>query len=126
MPDSFNRDRELDDDESYPRSGTPNLDDAPGYNRGPPGIGPTPTGGLLGDFPRGNFAIDALIDEILEVYSVGRGQQSQPIRHPLPPGKGVPPHPDQQYGWQGQPPQGITTLGRRFSEIKTVFPNRNE
>lgn len=51
----YNQDRELDDDEFYPRSRTPVLDDSPGYNRGHSGIGPTPTGGLLGDFPRGNF-----------------------------------------------------------------------
>jgi hypothetical protein len=51
----YNQDRELDDDDFYPRSRTPVLDDSPGYNRGHSGIGPTPTGGLLGDFPqRGN------------------------------------------------------------------------
>ena len=54
----YNQDKELDDDEFYPRSRTPVLDDSPGYNRGHSGIGPTPTGGLLGDFPRGNFPVE--------------------------------------------------------------------
>ncbi len=53
----YNRDRELDDDGmfyNYPRSHTPVLDDSSsGFPRGHSGIGPTPTGGLLGDFPRG-------------------------------------------------------------------------
>ena len=51
------RDDELDDDDAYPRSRTPNLDDSPHF-RGHSGIGPTPTGGLLGDFPlsRGKFS----------------------------------------------------------------------
>ena len=43
---------ELDDEDAYPRSCTPVLDDSPNY-RGHSGIGPTPTGGLLGDFPGG-------------------------------------------------------------------------
>ena len=46
------QDIELDDDDLYPRSRTPVLDDSPNC-RGHSGIGPTPTGGLLGDFPRG-------------------------------------------------------------------------
>ena len=50
----FDRDRELDDDDCYPRSRTPVLDDLPGF-RGHSGIGPTPTGGLLGDFPPGTL-----------------------------------------------------------------------
>ena len=54
----FDRDRELDDEDSYPRSRTPVLDDAPSF-RGHTGIGPTPTGGLLGDFPRGEILTDS-------------------------------------------------------------------
>lgn len=54
--DEYNQDRELDDDDFYPRSRTPVLDDSLGYGRGHSGIGPTPTGGLLGDFPRGKSA----------------------------------------------------------------------
>jgi len=46
----FNRDQELDDEDAYPRAHTPVLDDF-GYNKGHSGIGPMPTGGLLGDFP---------------------------------------------------------------------------
>lgn len=46
----FNRDQELDDEDAYPRAHTPVLDDF-GYNKVHSGIGPTPTGGLLGDFP---------------------------------------------------------------------------
>ncbi|KAK4022428.1 hypothetical protein OUZ56_007894 [Daphnia magna] len=99
--DDYNQDRELDDDDFYPRSRTPVLDDSPGYARGHSGIGPTPTGGLLGDFPR----------EFQQ-----RGHPVQPIRHPLPPGVGQQHHHHQQQhqqhhhhhnhhgGWQGQPP----------------------
>ena len=56
IADEYDRDQELDDDDAYPRSRTPVLDDSPNF-RGHSGIGPTPTGGLLGDFPsnRGNL-----------------------------------------------------------------------
>jgi hypothetical protein len=53
----YNQDRELDDDHFYPRPQTPVLGDSPGYNRGHSGIGPTLTGGLLGDFPHVGLVI---------------------------------------------------------------------
>jgi len=57
----YDRDRELDDEDSYPRSRTPVLDDVPNF-RGHTGIGPTPTGGLLGDFPRGELLTNSCFE----------------------------------------------------------------
>ena len=51
--------KELDD--FYSISRTPFLDDSTGYKRGHSTIGPTPTGGILGGFPRGNYFICELL-----------------------------------------------------------------
>ena len=136
--DEYNQDKELDDDDFYPRSRTPVLDDSPGYGRGHSGIGPTPTGGLLGDFPRGNYFECEIFTSYLTLKTIvaefqQRGHPVQPIRHPLPPGAGQqhhhphhyqqPQHQQQHHhthnhhgGWQGQPPpQGWIQLWKRVN-----------